>query len=1162
MSIKKLNEEIQSIIRSSSKITNFKTAVEELVYNSLDAESTSIAVRIDLLENKIQIVDNGCGITKKDFKLLGQKYATSKYSNLCQFRAAPNMYGFCGQVLSDIVNISKTVKIISRNSEETWCKIFEAGLECNLIKTNNNRASKGTTHPDNENYCDAKSYIPFYIIFLSCPYHDYDVNSTPKQSVLEFKNWDQVKVLLEKLIKFYKGDMNLKENKVPEKPIFVQQPITSSITEKVNEITKKILGNNSKKLGMSQMQNGIKGKLIKRRRKRSKKISIAKILPVHEVCSILNKNNDKISVPQFVENKIIKSKQNDRPKRKIAYKNVNNILKQAQKSKKYYIKDDNLKKVDSNDELSMKTPDPKIKKKNKLVDKPVKVKKAIKRRLDTPVSVEAQSDKVKIPRDITTKRTNHSFNIRNLKRIAPKKSDIVKTSKSILINNLFEDSGIAPPQKSQEHFKRPFMTSHDLLNTVLNKDKNPLILNTRDKKKFRTYFTINESLKNSLTTYESHHYENIRYKNINQTLSKNKFANQCIVDKPLFPLNNKNEKKRFISRHSKDNFNKPNSRQLSLISYENRFESSFQNHYCFKNTHMYLDDTNIINISDFSGKSNTNSNTKDSIRTSCYNITAHNETFMTKDKKEMEHIEQIHSTISSSLSCFTYTITSANMKINNGNHLQLEHNEDIKNITKGYWSGDLPVTLDKYDHMNNIKGSHENIVFGSESPKEPINLCEVILNSDDTIDFDSNKQLKSNTEQDTHINPNAYNKLENENVMLQQKPCKYLNTYVSIHHEVQFDNNIQIHSNLNKEGTTINCTREKTVEENIICDLIIESNYFNENSIESEKKQLNTSMFQLKNRFRFLPKGMSPIFENCNSKNICDYNLDEDYFETNLYNNFNNDVETNTELFEARVQNTKDVTTKDIEKFNFRMERDKSTLTFTKQSLKEAKVLGQVDNKFIITVIKGELDLGNYLLLFDQHAVHERITLEKNLTEYFNGNEWKSITLDNIILLKLTKDEIMYLHNYKEKFCRFGFQWTILNDYEINIHAIPLAILGQNPREVDKIIKTVKIFISEEIRNIMNQKGCVSMYPKSIMDLVNNEACRYSIMFGDTLSRKECEDLIGCLSTCKTPFQCAHGRPVMAVIMRFKSESEDRKYQINLNNVLRLQENFKTKYKC
>ncbi|RVE53559.1 hypothetical protein evm_001700 [Chilo suppressalis] len=1082
MSIKKLNEEIQSIIRSSSKITNFKTAVEELVYNSLDAESTSIAVRIDLLENKIQIVDNGCGITKKDFKLLGQKYATSKYSNLCQFRAAPNMYGYCGQALSDIVNISQTVKIISRHSEETWCKTFEAGLECNLIKTNNNRPSKGTTHPDNENYCDAKSYIPFYIIFLSCPYHDYDVNSTPKQSVLEFKNWDQVKVLLEKLIKFYIGDMNLKENKVPEKPIFVQQPITSSITEKVNEITKKILGNNSKKLGMSQMQNGIK--------------------------------------------------------------------------------DDNLKKVDSNDEFSMKTPDPKIKKKNKLVDKPVKVKKAIKRRLDTPVSVEAQSDKVKIRRDITTKRTNHSFNTRNLKRIASKKSNIVKTSKSILINNLFEDGGIAPPQKSQEHFKRPLMTSHDLLNTVLNKDKNPLILNTRDKKKFRTYFTINESLKNSLTTYESHHYEKIRYKNINQTLNKNKFANPCIVDKPLFPLNNKYEKNRFISRHSKDNFNKPNSRQLSLISYENRFESSFQNHYCFKNTHMYLDDTNIINISDFSGKSNTNSNTKDSIRTSCYNITAHNETFFTKDKKEMEHFEQIHSTISSSLSCFTYTITSANMKINNGNHLQLEHNEDIKNITKGYWCGDLPATLDKYDHMNNIKGSHENIVFGSESPKEPINLCEVILNSDDTIDFDSNKQSKSNTEQDTHVNPNAYNKLENENVMLQQKPCKYLNTYVPIYHEVQFDNNIQIHSKLNKEGTTINCTREKTVEENRICDLITESNYFNENIIESEKKHLNTSMFQLKNRFRFLPKGMSPIFENCNSKNICDYNLDKDYFETNLYNNFNNDVETNTELFEARVQNTKDVTTKDIEKFNFRMERDKSTLTFTKQSLKEAKVLGQVDNKFIITFIKGELDLGNYLLLFDQHAVHERITLEKNLTEYFNGNEWKSITLDNIILLKLTKDEIMYLHNYKEKFCRFGFQWTILNDYEINIHAIPFAILGQNPREVDKIIKTVKIFISEEIRNIMNQKGCVSMYPKSIMNLVNNEACRYSIMFGDTLSRKECEDLISCLSTCKTPFQCAHGRPVMAVIMRFKSESEDRKYQINLNNVLRLQENFKTKYKC
>lgn len=43
------------------------------------------------------------------------------------------------------------------------------------------------------------------------------------------------------------------------------------------------------------------------------------------------------------------------------------------------------------------------------------------------------------------------------------------------------------------------------------------------------------------------------------------------------------------------------------------------------------------------------------------------------------------------------------------------------------------------------------------------------------------------------------------------------------------------------------------------------------------------------------------------------------------------------------------------------------------------QVLGQIDNKFIATIIKGKSDQSEFLVLFDQHAVHERIRLEDNL---------------------------------------------------------------------------------------------------------------------------------------------------------------------------------------
>lgn len=96
-------------------------------------------------------------------------------------------------------------------------------------------------------------------MFLNCPYYDYDVNYGPKQSILEFKNWEPVNKLLEKLIKFYASDIYIKES---AKPIQNQIQIKEKDTEtrdQVKKIIEKILNKNSKKLGVSQMQNGIRG---------------------------------------------------------------------------------------------------------------------------------------------------------------------------------------------------------------------------------------------------------------------------------------------------------------------------------------------------------------------------------------------------------------------------------------------------------------------------------------------------------------------------------------------------------------------------------------------------------------------------------------------------------------------------------------------------------------------------------------------------------------------------------------------------------------------------------------------------------------------------------------------------------------------------------------
>lgn len=116
------------------------------VYNSLDAGSSSIAIRVSLQDHFIQVLDNGNGISKDNFGLLGQKYATSKYVDAITLKSAPDKYGFRGLSLASIIDVSQSVKISSRheNSDDTWQKTFYKGKEKEISKTIS-RPSKGTT---------------------------------------------------------------------------------------------------------------------------------------------------------------------------------------------------------------------------------------------------------------------------------------------------------------------------------------------------------------------------------------------------------------------------------------------------------------------------------------------------------------------------------------------------------------------------------------------------------------------------------------------------------------------------------------------------------------------------------------------------------------------------------------------------------------------------------------------------------------------------------------------------------------------------------------------------------------------------------------------------------------------------------------------------------
>ena len=71
--IKLLSKKLQSTLRSDVAICSVSQCVEELVLNALDAHSTCIAVRIELDSLKVQVVDNGSGISNEDMKMVTKR---------------------------------------------------------------------------------------------------------------------------------------------------------------------------------------------------------------------------------------------------------------------------------------------------------------------------------------------------------------------------------------------------------------------------------------------------------------------------------------------------------------------------------------------------------------------------------------------------------------------------------------------------------------------------------------------------------------------------------------------------------------------------------------------------------------------------------------------------------------------------------------------------------------------------------------------------------------------------------------------------------------------------------------------------------------------------------------------------------------------------------
>ncbi|RDX87164.1 DNA mismatch repair protein MLH3, partial [Mucuna pruriens] len=208
--------------------------------------------------------------------------------------------------------------------------------------------------------------------------------------------------------------------------------------------------------------------------------------------------------------------------------------------------------------------------------------------------------------------------------------------------------------------------------------------------------------------------------------------------------------------------------------------------------------------------------------------------------------------------------------------------------------------------------------------------------------------------------------------------------------------------------------------------------------------------------------------------------------------------------------------------------------TISKKCLEDAKVLHQVDKKFIPVVA------GRTLAVIDQHAADERIRLEELRQKVLSG-EAKTITyLDGEQELVLPEIGYQLLHSYSEQIKDWGWicnihaqnsesfrrNLDILNrpQMAVTLIAVP-CILGVKLNDVDLL---------EFLQQLADTDGSSTM-PPSVIRVLNLKACRGAIMFGDSLLPSECSLLVEELKHTSLCFQCAHGRPTTVPLVNLEA---------------------------
>uniref|UniRef100_A0A669ENX4 MutL homolog 3 n=1 Tax=Oreochromis niloticus TaxID=8128 RepID=A0A669ENX4_ORENI len=220
---------------------------------------------------------------------------------------------------------------------------------------------------------------------------------------------------------------------------------------------------------------------------------------------------------------------------------------------------------------------------------------------------------------------------------------------------------------------------------------------------------------------------------------------------------------------------------------------------------------------------------------------------------------------------------------------------------------------------------------------------------------------------------------------------------------------------------------------------------------------------------------------------------------------------------------------------------------FSKSMIHSMKVIHQVDKKFLACLISTKDDelvehtetKGNLLVLVDQHAAHERVRLENLIADSYEDDpdapgerRLCTSTILPPLGISVTEEEIRMLRSCQPHLRSLGLEvhFSPAADLKVFVGKVPLCFMEKESNELRRgrpsVIKPIaEEYLREQIELLHSTGRVRGTLPLTVLKVLASLACHGAIKFNDTLSRDECYSLVASLSACQLPFQCAHGRP-------------------------------------